>query len=304
MAKPDDLATYAILQSYVTMIATKCSKTYSKKTDTIKKIECSNAIPTDSSSTTEVMCLICTYDDGSTINIDATPITAAMSDVVSKSDLTNALKDYTKTVDLNTLFSKYTTTDDLTKDFLKKVDAYLPSNKNTLNLFSQDTSGNLLFNGKAISSSSDSSVTEWTNVSNKPFDTISSTSFCVVDGELRATGNIVLDDTLSETSENGVKNKAIASEFKNYTTTLTSKLSEYTKTTTLQSDYALKTELHKHTNKSVLDNLSDDAGKIKYGTNVLLTEAVIEGLISEKNADKKYVALSNIETNTLDLTTL
>ena len=87
-------------------------------------------------------------------------------------------------------------------------------------------------------------------------------------------------------------------------TDLTSKLSEYTKTTTLQSDYALKTELHKHTNKSVLDNLSDDAGKIKYGTNVLLTEAVIEGLISEKNADKKYVALSNIETDTLDLTTL
>lgn len=256
---PDSLATYAILESYVKMIATKCSQTYSKKVDTIKKIECGQAIPTGSESTTEVMCLICTYDDGSVFNIDASPITSGMSDVVSTSDLENALKDYTKTVDLNTLFSKYTTTEDLTKDFLKKVDAYLPSNKNTLNLFTQDESGNLLFDGKSINSGS--------------------------------SGSITLDDALSETSENGVKNKVIAAEFK-----------KYTKTDDLKT--ALKDELHTHSNKTVLDSLSDDNGSLKYGTNVLLTQAVVDGLISETDADKKYVAKSNIETDPLDLSTL
>ena len=255
---PDSLATYAILESYVKMIATKCSQTYSKKVDTIKKIECGQAIPTGSESTTQVMCLICTYDDNSTINIDVSPITSGMSDVVSKSDLENALKDYTKTVNLNELFSKYTTTEDLTKDFLKKVDAYSPSNKDTLNLFTQDDDGNLLFNGEAISGTS---------------------------------GSITLDDALSETSENGVKNKVITAEFK-----------KYTKTDDLKT--ALKDDLHTHSNKTVLDSLSDDNGNLKYGTNVLLTQTVVGGLISETDADKKYVAKSNIETDPLDLSTL
>ena len=434
-AKPNDLATYAILQSYVKMIATKCSQTYSKKVDTIKKIECGNAVPTGSSSTTKVMCLICTYDDGTVINMDATPITSAMSDVVSKSDLADALKDYVKSTDFTSELAKYTNTTDLNKDFLKIADAYNPTNKDTLNLFTQDasgkllfngkeiesssgtvewndvankpfsavdnvtitvadgklktaldtalsdtsengvqnkaiavalkdyqkitdaynpsnkdtlglftqdTSGNLLFDGKGIISSSGGSTTEWSDVANKPFSTLDSTSFSVEGGMLKATGNIVLDDALSDTSENSVKNKVITNELKNYTkntdlttklsdyvknttldtklsdytkttvlesnyvktTALDTKLSDYTKTTVLESNYAKKSELHEHTNKTVLDSLSDDGGNLKYGTNILLTQAIIDGLISEKDADKKYIALANIETDTLDLTTL
>ena len=293
---PDSLATYAILESYVKMIAQKCSITYSKKADTIKKIECKKAVPTGSSTDTEVMCLVCTYDDKTVLNIDAAPITSAMSDVISKSDLETSLKDY-----------------------LKKNDAYLPTNEKTLNLLTQDTSGNLLFNGKAIASSSGGSTTEWSNVTNKPFTSIDTSTLSIVGDKLTVTGGIILDSTLSDTSINGVQNKVVTEEFKKYTNTddltillnnyakitdLNSALTSYTDTATLSSNYALKTELHKHDNKSVLDKLSDEDGKIKYGTNTLLTQAIIDGLISESDADKKYIAQENIETDTLDLSTL
>ena len=317
--KPDSLATYAILESYVKMIAQKCSQTYSKKIDTIKKIEFGDEIPTGSTSTTKVMCLICTYDDGTVINIDATPLVAGMSDVVTTADLQTALADYTTTVDLNNLFSGYTTTVDLENDFLKKVDAYLPTNQSTLNLLTQDTSGNLLFNGHAVASSSGGATTDWDNVTNKPFSTIDSNTLTVNNGELTVTGGITLDASLSDTSTNGVQNKAIADEFKKYTTTtnlntilgyyakpsdITTVLANYTDTATLNTDYAKKTDLHTHTNKTVLDNLSDDAGSLKYGSDILLTKATVDGLISKVDADNKYIAKSSIESDPLDLSTL
>lgn len=151
-AKPDSLATFEMLETYVKMIATKCSQTYSKKVDTIKKIECGQAIPTGSSSTTKVMCMICTYDDGSIVNIDISPIISSASDnFISETDLEKVLSGYTNSTDLE-------------KDFLKISEAYLPVNKNTLNLFSQDEeSGELLFNGKTISSSGGTSSNEFTD---------------------------------------------------------------------------------------------------------------------------------------------
>lgn len=319
---PDSLATYEIIESYVKMIATKCSQTYSKKIDTLKKIECGNAIPTGSSSTTQVMCLICTYDDGTIINIDASPIIAGASNMVSKADLQSELQKYTTTVDLNKLLSGYTTTVNLENDFLKKVDAYLPTNKDTLNLLTQDTSGNLLFNGNAISSSSGGSTVEWGNVTNKPFSTIDNTTLSVVNGVLSVIGSISLDTSLSSTSTNGVQNKVITEEFNKYTNTndlntllgnyvtstaLASALSNYTDTATLSAmgaNYALKSEVHTHTNKTVLDNLSDDNGSLKYGADVLLTQAVVTGLISKVDADAAYIAKSSMETDSLDLSTL
>ena len=294
--KPDSLATYAILESYVKMIAQKCSQTYSKKIDTIKKIEFGDEIPTGSISTTTVMCLICTYDDGTVINIDATPLISGVSDVITTADLQMALADYTTTVDLNNLFSGYTTTVDLENDFLKKVDAYLPINQSTLNLLTQDTSGNLLFNGHAVASSSGGATTDWDNVTNKPFSTIDSKTLTVTGGQLTVTGGITLDSTLSATSENGVQNKVIVEEFRKYTDT--------TDLNTLLGDYAKKTDLHTHTNKTVLDNLSDDAGSLKYGSDILLTKATVDGLISKVDADNKYIAKSSIESDPLDLSTL
>ena len=294
--KPDSLATYAILESYVKMISQKCSQTYSKKIDTIKKIEFGDEIPTGSTSTTKVMCLICTYDDGTVINIDATPLISGVSDVVTTADLQTALADYTTTVDLNNLFSGYTTTVDLENDFLKKVDAYLPTNQSTLNLLTQDTSGNLLFNGHAVASSSGGATTDWSNVTNKPFSTIDSKTLTVTGGQLTVTGGITLDSTLSATSENGVQNKVIVEEFRKYTDT--------TDLNTLLGDYAKKTDLHTHTNKTVLDNLSDDAGSLKYGSDILLTKATVDGLISKVDADNKYIAKSSIESDPLDLSTL
>ena len=294
--KPDSLATYAILESYVKMIAQKCSQTYSKKIDTIKKIEFGDEIPTGSISTTKVMCLICTYDDGTVINIDATPLISGVSDVITTADLQMALADYTTTVDLNNLFSGYTTTVDLENDFLKKVDAYLPINQSTLNLLTQDTSGNLLFNGHAVASSSGGATTDWDNVTNKPFSTIDSKTLTVTGGQLTVTGGITLDSTLSATSENGVQNKVIVEEFRKYTDT--------TDLNNLLGDYAKKTDLHTHTNKTVLDNLSDDAGSLKYGSDILLTKATVDGLISKVDADNKYIAKSSIESDPLDLSTL
>lgn len=316
---PDSLATYEILESYVKMIAKKCSLTYSKKIDTIKKIECAEAIPTGSSSTTKVICLICTYDDGTVINIDASPITSGVSDVVSKSYLTSVLNDYVSKVNLNTLISGYTNTVDLEANFLKKVDAYSPTNKSTLDLLTQDSSGNLLFNGSAITSSSGGTTINWADVASKPFSDIDTSTLSVVGDKLTVTGGIILDSTLSDTSTNGVQNKVVAEEFKKYTNTsdltilltnyvkttdLTSALTGYTDTATLSANYALKTDLHSHSNKTVLDDLSDDGGNLKYGTDVLLTTAIISGLISESDADLRYIAKANIETDTLDLTTL
>ena len=162
MAKnPNSVITYAILESYMRMIATKCGETYSKKTNTITNIRCGKAIPTGSSSSVEVMCLICTYNDGSTVNLDATAISSAVSDVVSTSHLDEVLKEY-----------------------LKTKDAYNPSNKNVLNAF------------------------------------------------------------------------------------------------------------------------SDNDGELKYGELTLLTSAIVDGLISESDADAKYLAQSNMETDALDLSTL
>ena len=242
------------------------------------------------------MCLICTYDDGTVINIDATPLVSGVSDVVTTADLQTALADYTTTVDLNNLFSGYTTTVDLENDFLKKVDAYLPINQSTLNLLTQDTSGNLLFNGHAVASSSGGATTDWDNVTNKPFSTIDSKTLTVTGGQLTVTGGITLDSTLSATSENGVQNKVIVEEFRKYTDT--------TDLNTLLGDYAKKTDLHTHTNKTVLDNLSDDAGSLKYGSDILLTKATVDGLISKVDADNKYIAKSSIESDPLDLSTL
>ena len=307
MAKnPESLATYAILESYVKMIAQKCNITYSKKADTIKKIEFSDAVPTGATTTTTVMCMICTYDDGTVINIDASPITSGLSDVVSTSYLSNALKDYTTTVDLD-------------KDYLKKVDAYLPTNSTTLDLLTQDTSGNLLFNGKALASSSGGFTVDWDSVAGKPFSKIDTTTLSIVGDELTVTGGIVLDSSLSDTSANGVENKAIANEFKNYTTTvdlntllgsyvknsdLVSSLSEYTKTSVLDTNYAKKTDLHSHSNLSVLDDISTDGKNLKYKGIELLTSVVLSEYIKETDSDLKYIEKANIETNTLDLSLL
>lgn len=301
MAKnPNSVITYAILESYMRMIATKCGETYSKKTNTITNIRCGKAIPTGSSSSVEVMCLICTYNDGSTVNLDATAISSAVSDVVSTSHLDEVLKEY-----------------------LKTKDAYNPSNKDTLSLLSKDDSGNLLFNGKSVGSGSssgsstidiDSELSEISenaiqnkvvtqalkeylkstdayNPSNKDILALLSkddSGNLLFNGKSINSGsssgtNISVDSTLSETSENPIQNKAI-----------TQALKEYLKTK----------DAYNPSNKNVLNAFSDNDGELKYGELTLLTSATVDGLISESDADAKYLAQSNMETDALDLSTL
>ena len=369
MAKnPNSVITYAILESYMRMIATKCGETYSKKTNTITNIRCGKAIPTGSSSSVEVMCLICTYNDGSTVNLDATAISSAVSDVVSTSHLDEVLKEYLKTKDAynpsnkdtlsllskddsgNLLFngesvgsgsSSGSSTIDIDselsetsenaiqnkvvtqalKEYLKSKDAYNPSNKDLLQLLTADESGNLFYNGKGLaftgsiggitfdtelSNTSENAVqnkvitnalkeylksTDAYNPSNKDILALLSkddSGNLLFNGKSINSGsssgtNISVDSALSETSENAIQNKVVTQALKEY---LKSK------------------DAYNPSNKNVLNAFSDNDGELKYGELTLLTSAIVDGLISESDADAKYLAQSNMETDALDLSTL
>lgn len=83
--------------------------------------------------------------------------------------------------------------------------------------------------------------------------------------------------TVDDLFLNYVTAQSFNNAIKDYIKTLDvdKKLEAYTDTEKLNSDYALKTELHEHNNKTVIDNLStNEAGKLLYQGAEISTDAI------------------------------
>ena len=150
------------------------------------------------------------------------------------------------------------------KDYAKKTELHSHTNKNVLDEISQDSEGNLTYNGVRVFKDKSYYTQAEIDEKLKLYELITDLNTTLKDYEK------ITD--LTKTLEDYVKKTDLDTLIEKYTTTedLNTLVAKYTTTEDLAKDYAKKTELHKHDNKDVLDKLSTDAdGNLLYNGGAL-----------------------------------
>ena len=150
------------------------------------------------------------------------------------------------------------------KDYAKKTELHSHTNKNVLDEISQDSEGNLTYNGVRVFKDKSYYTQAEIDEKLKLYELITDLNTTLKDYEK------ITD--LTKTLEDYVKKTDLDTLIEKYTTTedLNTLVAKYTTTEDLAKDYAKKTELHKHDNKDVLDKLSADAdGNLLYNGGAL-----------------------------------
>ena len=150
------------------------------------------------------------------------------------------------------------------KDYAKKTELHSHTNKSVLDEISQDSEGNLTYNGVRVFKDKNYYTQAEIDEKLKLYKLITDLNTTLKDYEK------ITD--LTKTLEDYVKKTDLDTLIAKYTTTedLNTLIAKYTTTKDLAKDYAKKTELHKHDNKDVLDKLSADAdGNLLYNGEAL-----------------------------------
>lgn len=150
------------------------------------------------------------------------------------------------------------------KDYAKKTELHSHTNKSVLDEISQDSEGNLTYNGVRVFKDKSYYTQAEIDEKLKLYELITDLNTTLKDYEK------ITD--LTKTLEDYVKKTDLDTLIEKYTTTedLNNLIAKYTTTKDLAKDYAKKTELHKHDNKDVLDKLSADAdGNLLYNGGAL-----------------------------------
>ena len=150
------------------------------------------------------------------------------------------------------------------KDYAKKTELHSHTNKSVLDEISQDSEGNLTYNGVRVFKDKSYYTQAEIDEKLKLYELITDLNTTLKDYEK------ITD--LTKTLEDYVKKTDLDTLIEKYTTTedLNTLVAKYTTTEDLAKDYAKKTELHKHDNKDVLDKLSADAdGNLLYNGGAL-----------------------------------
>lgn len=150
------------------------------------------------------------------------------------------------------------------KGYAKKTELHSHTNKSVLDEISQDSEGNLTYNGVRVFKDKSYYTQAEIDEKLKLYELITDLNTTLKDYEK------ITD--LTKTLEDYVKKTDLDTLIAKYATTedLNTLVAKYTTTEDLAKDYAKKTELHKHDNKNVLDKLSVDAdGNLLYNGGAL-----------------------------------